>query len=67
MRLGTELVRSRKFAVLEIAKAKFQRPIIPGEILKLNLNLSEAEGVISARANFTCSGQPAGEALLLLA
>ena len=67
VRLAAELVRSRKFAVREIAKAKFQRPIIPGEILKLNLNLSEADGVISARANFICGGQPAGEALLLLA
>ncbi len=67
VRLAAEWARDKKFAVREIAKAKFQRPIVPGEILKLNLKLSEADGVISARANFTCGGQAAGEVLLLLA
>jgi 3-hydroxyacyl-[acyl-carrier-protein] dehydratase len=66
VRLAAEWLRAKKFAVREIAKAKFQRPIIPGETLKLNLNLSETDGVVSARANFVCGGQPAGEALLLL-
>ena len=67
VRLAAELTRNRKFVVREIAKAKFQRPIDPGEVLKLNLNLTEADGVVSARATFVCGGQPAGEALLLLA
>jgi len=67
VRLAAEWARDKKFAVREIAKAKFQRPIIPGETLKLSLVLTEAEGVVSAKATFVCGGQPAGEALLKLA
>lgn len=67
VRMTAEWIQNRPLAVQEIAKAKFQRPILPGETLKLNLKLSEADGVISARANFTCGGQPAGEAFLKLA
>ncbi len=66
VRMAVEWVQNRPLAVGEIAKAKFQRPILPGETLKLNLKLSVAEGVISARANFICGGQPAGEAFLKL-
>jgi 3-hydroxymyristoyl/3-hydroxydecanoyl-(acyl carrier protein) dehydratase len=66
VRLAAEWIQNRALAVQEIAKAKFQRPILPGETLKLNLKLTEADGVISARANFSCGGQPAGEALLKL-
>ena len=66
VRLAAGWAREKRFAVKEIAKAKFQRPILPGEILKLSLNLTEADGVVSARANFTCGGQAAGEAFLLL-
>ena len=66
VRLAAGWTREKSFTVKEIAKAKFQRPILPGETLKLNLNLTEADGVVSARANFTCGGQPAGEAFLLL-
>jgi 3-hydroxymyristoyl/3-hydroxydecanoyl-(acyl carrier protein) dehydratase len=67
VRLAAELTQNKKFTVREIAKAKFQRPIDPGEVLKLNLNLAEVDGGVSARATFTCGGQPAGEAWLLLA
>jgi 3-hydroxyacyl-[acyl-carrier-protein] dehydratase len=66
VRLSAEWILNSKLSVQEIAKAKFQRPILPGEILKLNLKLSETENVISARSNFVCGGQPAGEAFLRL-
>ena len=66
VRLAAEWILNSKLSVQEIAKAKFQRPILPGEILKLNLKLSEAENSISARGNFICGGQPAGEAFLKL-
>ena len=67
VRLAAEWILSRQFSIQEITKAKFQRPVLPGEILKLNLKLSETSGQISARGQFVCSGQPAGEALLKLA
>jgi len=66
VRMAAEWIQSRPLSVLEIARAKFQRTVLPGETLKLNLKLSAADGVISARANFICGGQPAGEALLKL-
>jgi 3-hydroxyacyl-[acyl-carrier-protein] dehydratase len=66
VRLAAEVVLHNKLSVTEIAKAKFQRPVLPGEILKLSLKLSEAGGAISARGQFVCGGQPAGEAFLKL-
>ena len=65
-RLAAGWVRNKNFSVNEIVKTKFQRPILPGEILKLSLKLADENGVVSARANFTCGGQPAGEAFLKL-
>jgi hypothetical protein len=66
VRMAAEWIQNRPLAVREIAKAKFQRPILPGETLKLNLKLSEADGGVQARAIFSCGGQPAGEAFLKL-
>lgn len=66
VRMAAEWMGDRPFAIREIVKAKFQRPVIPGETLKLNLKLSAAEGLVSARAGFVCGGQPAGEAFLKL-
>jgi 3-hydroxyacyl-[acyl-carrier-protein] dehydratase len=50
----------------EVCKAKFLRPILPGEIVRLELKWSEVEGMIQARARFAVGGQPAGETLLRL-
>lgn len=66
-RMAAEWVQSRPLSIREISRAKFQRPVIPGETLKLNLKLTESDGTVSVRATFLCGGQPAGEALLKLA
>jgi len=66
VRMAAEWLQNRPLAIQEISKAKFQRPILPGEILKLNLKLVSAGEAISARANFSCGGQAAGETLLKL-
>jgi 3-hydroxyacyl-[acyl-carrier-protein] dehydratase len=66
VRMAAEWIQNCPLAVREIAKAKFQRPILPGETLELNLKLSELDGIVSARAKFSCGGQPAGEAFLKL-
>lgn len=65
-RMAAEWHTNRPFAVQEISKAKFQRPILPGETLKLSLKLSTAADTVTAKANFSCGGQAAGEALLRL-
>lgn len=66
VRLAAEWILHGKLSVQEIAKAKFQRPVLPDEILKLSLKLSEADGTVSVRGQFVCGGQPAGEAFLKL-
>ncbi len=66
VRLAAGWLRDKKFSINEIVKTKFQRPILPGETLKLSLKLTDENGTVSARANFTCGGQPAGEAYLKL-
>jgi 3-hydroxymyristoyl/3-hydroxydecanoyl-(acyl carrier protein) dehydratase len=65
-RAAAESVLDCPLAVREISKAKFQRPILPEEIVRLELKLSEIERTIQARANFSVKGQLAGETILLL-
>jgi len=65
-RAAAELVLNCPLAVREISKAKFQRPILPDEIVRLELKLSETEKIIQASANFSVKGQAAGETILLL-
>ena len=65
-RAAAESVLDCRLAVREISKAKFQRTILPDEMVRLELKLSETGGLIQARANFYAGGQPAGETILLL-
>jgi len=66
VRVAAEWIHGCKFSVSEVSKSKFQRPILPDEPVKLELKLSDAGGMISARADFSVNGQPAGETLLQL-
>jgi 3-hydroxyacyl-[acyl-carrier-protein] dehydratase len=65
-RVAAESVLNFPLSVREISRAKFQRPILPDEIVRLELKLSETGGMIQARANFSVKEQPAGETILLL-
>ena len=65
-RVAAESVLNCPLSVREISRAKFQRPILPDEIVRLELKLSETGGMIQARANFSVKEQPAGETILLL-
>lgn len=66
VRVAAELVLNCALAVREIRKAKFQRPILPGETVRLALKLSGGTDTIQAHAHFSVIGQPAGEMILLL-
>jgi 3-hydroxyacyl-[acyl-carrier-protein] dehydratase len=66
VRMAAERMRPGPLTVGEIRKAKFQRPILPGETARLALKLSEKAGTMQAHARFSVVGQPAGEMLLLL-
>jgi 3-hydroxyacyl-[acyl-carrier-protein] dehydratase len=66
-RLAAEAVLRQSLIVREITKAKFLRPIIPAETVRVELKLVEKPDTIQARASFSVTGQPAGETILLLA
>ena len=65
-RLGAEWLMGEQLGVREISKAKFLRPIVPAELVRMNLRLSEADGAIGVRATFSVGGQAAGETVLKL-
>jgi 3-hydroxymyristoyl/3-hydroxydecanoyl-(acyl carrier protein) dehydratase len=66
-RIATEAMLNRPLTVREVTKAKFLRPIIPAEIVRVELKLVEKADTIQARARFSVTGQSAGEAILQLA
>jgi len=65
-RAAAQWAMASSLTVREISRAKFLRPILPEEVVRLDLKLSEADGTIRARANFSVSGKRAGEMLLEL-
>jgi 3-hydroxymyristoyl/3-hydroxydecanoyl-(acyl carrier protein) dehydratase len=65
-RVAAEIILNCPLAVREISKAKFQRPILPDETVRVELKLSETGDTIQARASFSVKGQSAGETILLL-
>jgi 3-hydroxymyristoyl/3-hydroxydecanoyl-(acyl carrier protein) dehydratase len=65
-RAAAECILNCPLAVREISRAKFQRPILPDEIVRLELKLLQTDGAIQARASFLVSGLRAGETILLL-
>jgi 3-hydroxyacyl-[acyl-carrier-protein] dehydratase len=65
-RMAAEWILNCPLAAREICRAKFQRPILPDELVRLELKLSETGGTIQARAGFSIDGQPAGETILSL-
>lgn len=66
VRIAAEFVLKGALTVREIRKAKFQRPVLPDETVRLKLKLSNQTGTILAHAHFSVTGQPAGEMILLL-
>jgi 3-hydroxyacyl-[acyl-carrier-protein] dehydratase len=66
VRAAAEWALDCTFAVREISKAKFMRPILPEELVRLKLKLAEQDGSVRAHGAFTVAGEPAGEALLFL-
>jgi 3-hydroxyacyl-[acyl-carrier-protein] dehydratase len=65
-RVAAESVLDCPLLVREVRKAKFQRPVLPDETVRVELKLSEKDGIVEARAGFSVGGQPAGETILFL-
>jgi hypothetical protein len=66
VRIAAEAVLDCPLVVREIRKAKFQHPILPDEVARVELKLSEKDSTIEARAGFSVGGQLAGETFLIL-
>ena len=66
VRVAAEMVLKHPLAIIEIARAKFLRPIAPGETVRMELKLTKKDAGLEARACFSVYGQPAGEAVLWL-
>jgi len=60
-RAAAQWATGNSLAVREISRAKFLRPILPEEVVRLDLKLSEADGTIQVRASFSVGGKRAGE------
>ncbi len=65
-RHAAEGVMNCSLSVREVSRAKFLRPILPEEIVRVALKLSEKDGGIQAHADFSVGGQAAGKVLLQL-
>jgi len=65
-RVAAGMILDCALKIAEIRKAKFQRPILPGEAVRVALKLLENNGTIEVRANFSVDGQAAGETTLFL-
>ena len=66
-RVVAESVLRATLRVRVVTKAKFLRPIIPGETVRVELKCTEKADTFLVRARLTVIGQSAGEVLLELA
>lgn len=64
---AAELCLGQPLSLREVIKAKFLRPILPEETIRVELKLAEKPDTIQVRANFSVTGQPAGEVIMQLA
>ncbi len=65
-RVATEIVLAQTFSVREVTKAKFLRPIIPAETVRVELKLVPQADTMQAHARLSVGGRPAGEVRLQL-
>lgn len=63
-RMAAELVLNQPLTLRAVTKAKFMRPIIPDETMRVELKLAEKADMIQLRASFSVLGQTAGETIL---
>src|SRR5437868_11806839 len=65
-RFAGERLLGCRLEIREIPKAKFLRPILPEEIIRLSLKFTEQGNIIDTRTALVVGGQAAGEAALKL-
>jgi 3-hydroxymyristoyl/3-hydroxydecanoyl-(acyl carrier protein) dehydratase len=65
-RAAAQWALGAQLGVREIVKAKFLRPILPGEVVRLDLKMSGEGDSVEAQARFSVLGQRAGETVMRL-
>lgn len=65
-RQAAEITAGQTLHLHTLVKAKFLRPILPEEVIRLALKCSEKNAMLQVRASFSVRGQPAGETILHL-
>jgi 3-hydroxyacyl-[acyl-carrier-protein] dehydratase len=65
-RAAAEWTEGRPLAIRSVDKAKFTRPVLPDETIRLVLRLEKRGDGLSARARLFVGDEPAGESLLTL-
>lgn len=65
-RISAEWTLNCPLLVREVTRAKFRRPLLPEEVVRLELKWAEADGIIQARSSLSVGGQPVSEASLQL-
>ena len=65
-RLAAEWTLDCSLVVREVCRAKFLRPVLPEEMVRLELKWSESDGTIQARAALWVGGALTGESSLRL-
>jgi len=66
VRAGVEWVLDCALEVRDVSRAKFLRPIVPEETVRLELKLVTERTLIRARAWFSVGGKAAGETTMRL-
>lgn len=65
-RCACERVTGRNLEIVRIGKAKFTRPIMPEEEIRLAVTLLWREGVLQSQSIVSVSGEQAGSASMFL-
>jgi 3-hydroxyacyl-[acyl-carrier-protein] dehydratase len=66
VQLAAETILRSSLELRTIDRAKFLRPILPEENIRLHLKLAQKNHIITTRARLVVGGQAAGEAVIQL-
>ncbi len=66
VRVAAEWMLGARLVIKAIGRAKFQRPILPGEVIQLQMTVLESGAAIQVRGAFSVAGEPAGDVMLTL-
>ena len=66
VRAAAEWMLGDRLVIQAVGRAKFQRPILPGEVIQLQMTVLESGAAIQVRGAIPVAGDPAGDVMLTL-